>query len=252
MSTSGTRMQKKKKPREEVATFVKEKFVQQSMGKINEFVPTDPQKVLINKIKENTVVFCDAPAGSGKSSSVLWHFCKEYLTDRHKKIIVVRTPVEFSDDRIGFLPNGLDDKLRVHFESSQEILEGFLGVGKVETDIGSRIFFKIPNYMLGSTISDTLLLIDEAQQLSPQILKLLLERIGEGCKVVVAGSSEQLFDAHNKRNGLNDAINRFFDYDEGTDQFTQRFENIAYHEFDVEDCMRNAVVKDVIRAYRGE
>lgn len=242
----------KKSKSPETAPIIKEKFVQQNMGRLNEFVPTDPQKVLINKIKENTITFCDSPAGSGKSSSVLWHFCKEYLTDRHKKIIIVRTPVEFSDDRIGFLPNGLDDKLRVHFESSQEILEGFLGAGKVATDIGSRIFFKIPNYMLGATISDTLLLIDEAQQLSPQILKLLLERIGDGCKVVVAGSSEQLFDAHNKRNGLNDAINRFFDYDNETQQFLQRFDSIAYHEFDVEDCMRNSVVKDVIRAYRGE
>lgn len=242
----------KKSKSAETFPMVKEKFIQQNMGKLNDFIPTDPQKGLINKIKANTIIFCDSPAGTGKSSSVLWHFCKEYLMDRHKKIVIVRTPVEFSDDKIGFLPNGLDDKLRVHFESTQEILENFLGAGKVATDIGSRIFFKIPNYLLGATITDTLLLIDEAQQLSPQILKLILERIGDNCKVVVAGSSEQLFDAHNKRNGLNDAINRFFDYDNDTETFLERFDSIAYHEFEVNDCMRNSVVKDVIRAYRGE
>lgn len=233
----------------EISPSTKEKFIQQQSSKINEFVPTSNQKTLINKIKENTVVFVDAVAGSGKTSTVLWHFCKEYLADKNKKIIVVRTPVEFTDDRIGFLPNSLDDKLRVHFESSQEILEQFLGKGKVETDLGSRIFFKIPNYMLGSTLNNTLLLIDESQQLSPQILKLLLERIGDNCKVVVAGSSEQLFDAHNKRNGLNDAIMRFFKK-EG-DEVVSKYDNISFHSFSVDDCMRNDIVKDVIRAYRA-
>jgi len=230
----------------------KEKFSHNTQTEINDFTPTEAQKVLINKIRENTLVFVDAPAGSGKSSTIMWHFAKEYLVNRYKQIMVVRTPVEFCDDKIGFLPNGLDDKLEVHFASTKQILEQFLGTGRVAADTGSRIHFKIPNFMLGCTLKDTLLLVDEAQQISPKILKLILERIGEGCKVVVAGSSEQLFDAHNKRDGLADAVARFFDYEEETDSLLPRFKNIAYHEFDVEDCMRDEIVKDVIRAYRGE
>jgi len=223
-----------------------------SQDGINDFSPTDVQKVLINKIRENTLVFVDAPAGSGKSSTVLWYFAKEYLANRHKQIMVVRTPVEFCDDKIGFLPDKLENKLEVHFASSKELLEQFLGKGRVETDLNNRIHFKIPNFMLGCTLKDTLLFVDEAQQISPMILKLILERIGKNCKVVVAGSSEQLFDAHNKRDGLADAVERFFDYDEEMDILTSRFKNVAYHEFDVDDCMRDEIVKDVIRAYRGE
>lgn len=252
MSRNAQRNSRKAKVAIKSAPVIKEKFSQAHQTEINDFVPTDPQKVLINKIRENTLVFVDAPAGSGKSSTVMWHFAKEYLINRYKQIMVVRTPVEFCDDKIGFLPSGLDDKLEVHFASTKQILEQFLGAGRVAADTGTRIHFKIPNFMLGCTLKDTLLLVDEAQQISPKILKLILERIGEGCKVVVAGSSEQLFDAHNKRDGLADAVNRFFDYDEVTDELIARFKNIAYHEFDVDDCMRDEIVKDVIRAYRGE
>lgn len=231
--------------------LTKDKFVEKNVVKIKEFIPTPPQKVLVNKIRGNTLVFCDAPAGSGKSSTVLWHFCKEYLADHTKEIVVVRTPVEFCDDKIGFLPNSLEAKLEVHFESSRKILEEFLGKGRLEADLGTRIHFKIPNYMLGSTLNDTMLLVDEVQQLSPQILKLILERIGKNCKVVIAGSSEQLFDAKGKRNGLEDAIGRFFDFNED-DEAIPRFNDMAFHEFDVNDVMRAEIVKDVIRAYRGE
>lgn len=218
--------------------------------KLKVFVPTQSQKELINTIRENTLTFVDSPAGTGKSSTVLWHFAKEYLTDNSKDIIVVRTPVEFCDDKIGYLPNGLDQKLEVHFASSRKILEEFLGKGKVECDVGKRIHFKIPNYMLGCTLTNSLVLIDESQQLSPQILKLLLERIGEGSKVVVCGDSNQLFDARGKRNGLADAIDRFFKEVDGW--LVPKYDDIGYHEFEVSEIMRSAIVKTVVTAYNEE
>ena len=224
-----------------------QKYAAKAVEKLKVFAPTASQKTLMNTIRANTLTFVDSPAGTGKSSTVLWHFVKEYLTDHNKQIIVVRTPVEFADDKIGFLPNDLNSKTEVHFAAAKKILEDFLGKGKVESDFDERISFKIPNYMLGCTFTDSLVLIDEAQQMSPQILKLILERIGQGCKVVVAGDSNQLFESGGKRNGLADAIDRFFKVEDGF--ISSKYEDVGFHEFGVSEIMRSQIVKTVVSAY---
>ena len=250
MSKNAARMRRKEKETiAEKPAATKAKFIEANEGKLKSFTPTPSQKELINTIRANTLTFVDSPAGSGKSSTVLWHFAKEYLADHTKEIIVVRTPVEFCDDKIGYLPNSLEAKLEVHFASSKKILEEFLGKGRVAADLDERLHFKIPNYLLGSTLTNSLVLIDEAQQLSPQILKLLLERIGQGCSVVVAGDSNQLFDAKGKRNGLADAIDRFFKV--VGDWIVPKFKDVGFHEFSVQEIMRSEICKTVVTAYSG-
>lgn len=224
-----------------------QKYAAVAVEKLKVFTPTANQKSLMNTIRANTLTFVDSPAGTGKSSTVLWHFVKDYLLDHTKEIIVVRTPVEFADDKIGFLPNDLSSKTEVHFASAKKILEEFIGKGKLEADMDERIHFKIPNYMLGCTFKNALVLIDEAQQLSPQILKLVLERIGEGCKVVVAGDSNQLFESGGKRNGLADAIDRFFKTEDGW--IVPKYQDVGFHEFGVSEIMRSEIVKTVVTAY---
>jgi len=242
-------MRKKEPMVADKAVVTKAKFADANEGKLKSFTPTPSQKELINTIRANVLTWVDSPAGSGKSSTILWHFAKEYLVDHSKHIIVVRTPVEFCDDKIGYLPNSLEAKLEVHFASSKKILEDFLGKGRVAADMDQRIHFKIPNYLLGSTLDNALVLIDEAQQLSPQILKLLLERIGKNSTVVVAGDSNQLFDAKGKRNGLADAIERFFKFEDGW--VIPKYENIGYHEFSISEIMRSEICKTVVTAYSG-
>ena len=191
-------------------------------------------------------MFIDSEAGTGKSSAVLYHFAKEYLANQHLNIYIVRTPVEAGDDKIGYLPDGVQQKIAPHMESSKILLENFLGKGKVADDMEHRIFFKIPNYMLGHTFDNALILIDEAQQISPIILKLILERTGSNTKVVVAGCSSQIYASDRKRNALADAVGRFFD-----EEKEPKYPDIGYHEFDLEECHRDPVVKSVIKAYRG-
>ncbi len=228
---------------------VNQKYLEASVDKLKVFKPTDSQKELMNTIRSNTLTFVDSPAGSGKSSTILWHFVKEYLLDHKKEIIVVRTPVEFTDDKLGYLPSDVSAKTEIHFASAKKILEDFLGKGKFEADLEERIHFKVPNYMLGCTFTQSLILIDEAQQLSPQILKLVLERIGEGCKCVVCGDSNQLFDAKGKRNGLADAIDRFFKIEDGW--IVPKYADVGFHEFSVSEIMRSEIVKTVVTAYTG-
>lgn len=213
-------------------------------NRINEFRPTEAQWEFIDKIEDNIVTYVDSPAGVGKTAVTLWYFCKQYLKDPSLEIVVTRTPAEVGKDKIGFLPNSLSEKLVEHYASTRKILEQFLGREKVAADLGKRIHFTIPNYVLGSTMDSKLWLIDEAQLLQPIIMKLLLERIGENTKVVVSGSSTQIYTADKDRNGMQDAMKRFFNEDGSS-----KFNNFAKHKFTVQDVMRSEVVKDVLRAY---
>ena len=213
---------------------------------INKITLTDSQKVLAQKIHENTLTFVEGPAGSGKTMSILYTFIKEYMRDTSKQIIVIRTPVEAGMDKIGALPDDLKAKTEPHFQSTKLLLETLLTKGKVETDMDHRIHFKIPNYCIGSTFDNALVLVDEAQQLPPLILKLLLERTGINSKVVITGDSTQLYVDAKNRNGLRDCIPRFF-----TDTKQPKYDDIAYHKFEIEDIMRSDIVKSVVRAYTG-
>lgn len=182
------------------------------------------------------------------TSAALYYACKQYLVNPYLNIVIVRTPVEAGRDRIGFLPDDLDAKIEPHFASTRIILEEFLGKGKVENDLGKRIHFKIPNYMLGSTIRNSILIIDEAQQLEPMLLKLLLERIGDGTTALVLGSTSQLYTSNNNgRSALKDALERFFDKDGNP-----KYEGVGKYKYPLEAMMRDDIVKVVIRAYEGD
>jgi phosphate starvation-inducible PhoH-like protein len=214
---------------------------------INSIKLTSTQQELSHKIHNNTLVFVDSVAGSGKSLTVLYSFVKEYLKDNTKNLIVIRTPVEAGLDKLGALPDDYKAKTEPHFASTKKILEQLLSRGKVETDMDHRIHFKVPNYVLGSTFDNSLILIDEAQQLPANILKLLLERIGINSKCVVVGDSTQLYTGNdNKRNGLKDAIPRFFKEDG-----TPKYEEVQLHRFGVSDIMRSDICKVVVTAYTG-
>ena len=177
-----------------------------------------------------------------------------FLARRNNKIFVTG-----NSDRIGFLPAGMTDKLEPHFASAKMILESLLSKGKVETELEKKIFFKVPNFCLGCTFTNSVILIDEAQSLSPMILKLLLERIGENTKVIICGDSTQVYTKSNGRNGLTNAMERFFETSNGeldrdpvNKNLTPLFDNICYHRFGIEDVVRSEIVKSVLTAYSNK
>lgn len=249
MAKAQTRSQRKRNPRLEQQPLNKEKYVKETFNGLSQFKPTEKQREMLDVIRYNTLCVVEAPAGTGKTSTILWDYCQEYLRDPTKKIVVVRTPVEAASlDKVGYLPLGLEEKIAPHFESTKRILTEFLGKNKVECDMDSRIFFKIPNYMVGSTIDNALILVDEGQLLQPMILKLILERLGVNSRCAVVGDASQLYanDKESKlRNGLSDMIGRFFDKN-----MEPLYPDVGYYSFDAEDVMRSEIVKSVIKAYR--
>lgn len=214
--------------------------------RLSEFILTATQQNHSDAINNNTLTFVAGSAGTGKTFTTLHNYCNRYLSDHRLKIIVIRTPAEAGMDKIGFLPDGVNAKLEPHFASTRAILEDLLGKGKVEADLGHRIKFEIPNFMLGATLDNALVLIDEAQMISPIIMKLLLERIGDNSKVVVSGSASQIYDdlKKNERDGMRDAMHKFFNKDDSS-----KFNDVALVRYTVTDVMRSEIVKTVLRAY---
>lgn len=222
----------------------------QDSNGIKSVVLNDKQKELYDVIDNNIITFVSGPAGSSKSFTALYYAVENYLKNPSDRILITRTPMEAGTDKIGFLPNSLQEKVEPHFSSSRIILETLLSKNKVESDLEKRIEFKIPNYVLGATIDSAVWLIDEAQCLSPLTLKLLLERIGKYTKVIVAGDPTQLYTTDKNRNGLTDAINRFFTVAEDGSR-KSNYSGIGYFEFTEDDIVRSDIVKSVVKAYRG-
>ncbi len=214
-------------------------------GNLNRFILTPVQQELSRVIDDNTITFLEAPAGTGKTSVVLHNYCKRYLASKEQDILIIRTPVEAGEDKIGFLPDDKKAKLEPHFAAYRKILSDFLG-GRFGADFDKRIFFDIPNFQLGCTWDNKLVLIDEDQQMSPLITKLLLERIGVNTKVVVCGDPSQLY-AAGKRNGLTDAISRFTV--ETRDGRASKYQDVGYFKMTADDVMRSDIVRTVIKAY---
>lgn len=220
-------------------------------GSLYSFTPSEEQGEAIDKVNSNTLTFVTGDAGTGKTSSVLWTFCKSYMEDVTKKIVVIKSPTEAGQfDKMGFLPGSYEEKIDHHFVANRKILKELLGKEKFECDYNKRIHFLVPNYLLGQTLDNSLILVEEAQQLQPMILKLILERIGVNSKCVVVGDPYQLYTDSREtrlRNGLSDALARFFD-----ERGFSFFNDVGLYQFSPDSVMRSDIVKTVIRAYKGE
>lgn len=198
-----------------------------------------------NLIKSKDLVFVEGPAGCGKTVGILAEFVKRYQSDRTMNIIIIRTPVEAGSDKIGFLPDDYNKKIEPHFQSARDALNLLMGKGKVDCDMDKRIFFKIPNYALGATWDNALVLIDEAQQLQPMIMKLLLERAGKNTKIVVAGDRTQLYVKDVTRNGLSNAMTKFISLDG-----EPYYDIVDWFRFPIEDSRtRSELAYTVVHAY---
>lgn len=231
-----------------VRAIRKPKAAEETANRLSMFVPTESQKDAINVARGHTLSVIEGVPGSGKSTCILWDYCTEFLKDPSKQIVIIKSPTEAGQlDKVGFLKGDLADKLEAHFIANRRILEEFLGKGKVECDLGKRIHLMVPNYLLGVTLDNALVLVEEAQQLQPMMLKLILERTGMNSRVCVVGDPMQLYTDVKEtklRNGLTDFVNRFFDEDK-----IPHYKDVGYYKFGIEDVQRSEIVKTVIKAY---
>lgn len=153
------------------------------------------------------------------------------------KVVITRPGVE-AGEKFGFLPGELKDKYQPFIEPFLEVLRERMGKSFVEYLLKTGKIQAAPlAFMRGSTFKRSLVIFDEAQNSTPVQMKLFLTRIGEGSKVIVDGDIEQKDILG--QSGLTDAIHRL-----------KNVPNIGLVEFDIEDCVRSGICRDILFAYR--
>jgi phosphate starvation-inducible PhoH-like protein len=189
-----------------------------------------------NAMRTSNITIGAGPAGTGKTLLAA-DFAAGELLERGRDIILVRPAIE-SGATLGLLPGTLEEKYAPYLMPVREYLIDRMGKGAYEMALkNERISPQPLGYMRGSTFKNCVVIVDEAQNITPAEMKMLLTRIGENCTMIINGDVEQC-DLRGEC-GLEDAIDRI-EYVEG----------VAVIEFDEDDCLRSPIVKAILKAYR--
>ena len=206
----------------------------------NKFL-TENQKEYYNILVSNQITSCSGPAGVGKSYIAL-KAAVDLLMENdngYEKIIIVRPAVE-AEEKLGALPGNLEEKLDPYIFPSYYLLNKIIGKDAREKlkELEVIEVFALA-YMRGMNIDNSILIFEEAQNSTPNQMKLLLTRIGSNSKFFISGDLEQTDRYKDKKqSGLYDAITRFnFINDIGTFEFNEK------------DVVRNPLISKILKKY---
>ncbi|MGI6664000.1 MAG: PhoH family protein [Christensenellaceae bacterium] len=196
------------------------------------------QKRYVEAIDKNTVVFSIGPAGTGKTYLAM---AKAVVALKNKvisRIILTRPAVE-AGEKLGFLPGDLQSKVDPYLRPLYDALYEFMGPDAYQKLIENGTIEVAPlAYMRGRTLTDSFIILDEAQNCSMEQLKMFLTRFGEGSKVVVTGDITQIDLPEERKSGLK----RVADILRGVEQ-------IEVIQLTNRDVVRHKLVKDIVKAF---
>lgn len=227
-------------------TALDKQQLSQMQFKPNSGLKTDSQKKLVNKIRENKITFIQGPAGTGKTYAAL-KAALEVLMDQKEpndetNMIFLSKPIaEAGDEEIGFLPGDKDQKTAPYFSSFYSNMEKLIGRANTKNVKNKFVEEKIIAYERGSTFDNCVAILDEAQNLTVNGLKLYISRLGENAKMIIMGDTDQV-DIKlrgNTKSGLEDAFNRF-----------KGIKDVSFHEFEEDDIVRSEILKSIMKRYK--
>lgn len=190
--------------------YLEDQVVKKSIGDwdLDWFSPRGMQSEITKSMEDNVFTIVNGPSGSGKSSTAIWKALCGLKGGNYKQLIFIKNPTEVGDDQVGFLSGNITDKLQAHYETTKIIFHDFISPQKLECDLDKNIFLKIPNFVLGATYHKSIVIIEEAQVMSPQTIKLLLERCGMESTYVILGDKQQRYSVTSRADGFSDLIQR--------------------------------------------
>jgi phosphate starvation-inducible PhoH-like protein len=185
------------------------------------------------------MVFAVGPAGTGKTMLACYAAISGYNDKTYKKIILTRPVVSVEED-IGYLPGTLEEKMDPWTRPIMDVFSEFYSQGDIQYMIKEKIIEICPlAYMRGRTFKDSFIIADEMQNSTPNQMKMLLTRIGEGSKMVITGDPKQ-HDRKYEDNGLIDICSKL----DG-----KRTKRIEYIKFEFSDIERSPIVRDILEIY---
>ncbi len=196
------------------------------------------QKKYIDAIKKNTVILGLGPAGTGKTFLAVAAASSALRNKEVSRIILTRPAVE-AGERLGFLPGDLQSKINPYLRPLYDAMFEMFGAETYQRHIERGTIEIAPlAYMRGRTLDDSFIILDEAQNTTPEQMKMFLTRLGSGSKAVVTGDITQTDLPFGKRSGLAEAS-----------KILRGIEGIAIHEFSERDVVRHKLVQKIILAY---
>lgn len=199
---------------------------------------TRNQKKLVDAIETNDIVFAVGPAGTGKTYTAVAMAVRALKNRTVKKIILTRPAVE-AGENLGFLPGDLKDKIDPYLRPLYDALDDMFPADKLAQFITNRVIEIAPlAFMRGRTLNDAFIILDEAQNSTPQQMKMFLTRLGPTAKCVVTGDLSQIDLPWNVKSGLRQSI-----------EILQGIEGIVQMKLTTEDVVRHRLVKEIIKAY---
>lgn len=221
----------------ELAAFDEDCFFVTSKGKPVK-AKTVGQKKYLDAIKKNTIVIGAGPAGTGKTYLAVAAAVKALRAHEVSRIILTRPAVE-AGERLGFLPGDLQSKIDPYLRPLYDALYEMLGAESCARLIEKMTIEIAPlAYMRGRTLDDSFIILDEAQNTTPEQMKMFLTRLGNGSKIVVTGDLTQTDLPRGTKSGLSIAV-----------QILKNIDDIAVHEFTEKDVVRHRLVQKIIMAY---
>ena len=196
------------------------------------------QKKYIEAIKENTVVIGVGPAGTGKTYLAVAMAVSAFRAKQVNRIILTRPAVE-AGEKLGFLPGDLQQKVDPYLRPLYDALFDMLGAESFQKyQERGNIEVAPLAYMRGRTLDDSFIILDEAQNTTPEQMKMFLTRLGFGSKIVVTGDVTQIDLPDGKKSGLVEVI-----------KILKNVDDIQTVKFSEKDVVRHKLVQDIIKAY---
>ena len=202
---------------------------------------SDNQKIYYDLLSQNQITICSGPAGVGKSY-IAMKAALDLLANPqtpYEKIIIVRPAVE-AEEKLGSLPGNVEEKLDPYIFPSYYLMNKIIGKEAREKlkDIDVIEVFALA-YMRGMNIDNSILIFEEAQNSTPNQMKLLLTRIGFNSKFFISGDLEQTDRYKDKtHSGLYDALKKF-----------KGLDDVGVFEFDMKDVVRNPLIGKILKRY---
>ncbi len=211
---------------------------QRNFGKKALAPKTVNQRRYVDAIERCDLTFGVGPAGTGKTYLAVAMAVSALLSKRVARIILTRPAVE-AGERLGFLPGTLQEKVDPYLRPLYDAIYDMLEAEKVEKLLERQVIEVAPiAFMRGRTLNDSFIILDEAQNSTPEQMKMVLTRQGFNSKMVVNGDVTQIDLPGGKRSGLLDAV-----------EVLRGVEGISFVHFDDRDVVRHSLVQRIVRAY---
>ena len=199
---------------------------------------TANQKLYVDAIEENTITFGIGPAGTGKTYLAMAKAVAALQAKKVNRIILSRPAVE-AGEKLGFLPGTLNEKIDPYLRPLFDALHDMIDVDSIPRLMQSGVIEVAPlAFMRGRTLNDAFVILDEAQNTTPEQMKMFLTRLGFGSKMVITGDITQNDLGGGQRSGL--AVIQ--DILKGVD-------DIAFMNLTAEDVVRHRLIGDIVKAY---